>query len=451
MQMKRYGDALIILSFALLHAAAAIICRALGVGDSTILTVLTMIMTVILCVRGKFTVEVSAISIILVNIIGYVLGIAAASAIGIFVKSAMSASALSTFLTTELLGWGLVALRRMFPEPKDTDAKISWIIFTVAAMLAARLLIGGVFSPLLFEGESLYGVLRDYVSNTVALLLLLSSTVLFIQFMKKDKEKRTIYLKILAYTVFFFLVSAITSLVVIFMAGGTITGVYFTELLVVGFICEVAVFSFTYLVDYALSASYSMKVERDKANQAKSQYINLKNQVNPHFLFNSLNILDYLVAEEKTVEARDYIRKLSGLYRYMLRNENEPLVQLSDELEYARMYAELVKLRFTDGLEIKYDIADGDMNRYVATFSVQMLLENAIKHNAVSPDVPLVISVTSDGESVRVVNNLVPKLSPVESTGVGLDYIRQNYHDRSGKDIQIVKTDKIYSVSLPLL
>ena len=135
----------------------------------------------------------------------------------------------------------------------------------------------------------------------------------------------------------------------------------------------------------------------------------------------------------------------------MLNNETSPLVSLKEEIEYANMYIELMKLRFQDGLKIETEIREEDYDKFVVTYSVQMLLENATKHNSISPDRPLKIHITSNGEQIIVKNNLSPKINPSSSTGLGLKYIHQNYIDHSGRDISIDKNDETYTVSLPLL
>ena len=218
------------------------------------------------------------------------------------------------------------------------------------------------------------------------------------------------------------------------------------------------------IVDYAVScmavvflAGYAREADaraihaNEEADLAQSQYTNLKQQVNPHFLFNSLNTLDCLVAERQDNEARSYIRKLSGMYRYMLQNEREAVVPLREELGYADMYVELMKVRFPEGLNVEKDIREDDMSKKVVTYSIQMLLENAIKHNSIMADNPLSIRIISDGSKVTVENNVIPKLTPVTSTGLGLKYIQQSYMDRSEKDIIIKNTPGNYSVTLPLL
>ena len=135
----------------------------------------------------------------------------------------------------------------------------------------------------------------------------------------------------------------------------------------------------------------------------------------------------------------------------MLKNEEETTVSLRDEMTYVEMYCDLLKVRFQEGFNLLTDIPEEDMARFVIPCSVQLLIENATKHNAVSPERPLNVSITSDGESITVTNNLIPRVTRSQSSGLGLNYIREQYKERSGKTIVIEKTDDSYTVKLPML
>jgi LytS/YehU family sensor histidine kinase len=173
--------------------------------------------------------------------------------------------------------------------------------------------------------------------------------------------------------------------------------------------------------------------------------------VNPHFLFNSLNILDCLICEETTERASTYTHKLAGIYRYMLKNEEEMIVSLRDELIFVGLYVDLLKERFPAGFEVDIDVPEDLMSRMVLPCSIQLLIENATKHNAVIADNPLTIKVEAMGESIQVSNNIIPKITKIQSTGLGQKYIRQMYLDLTGKQIEITETEDKYSVKLPLI
>ena len=205
------------------------------------------------------------------------------------------------------------------------------------------------------------------------------------------------------------------------------------------------------MVNYTISTGSKMQEEKEKKHAAQYRYQKLKRQVNPHFLFNSLNALDALVWEAPREQTSMFIHKLASVYRYMIKSEDEDFVQLCDELTFVDMYVDLLKVRFSEGFEVEIDIKEEDKARFVLPCSIQLLIENATKHNAVGTENPLIIRVTSDGEQVCVSNNVIPKITRVQSTGLGQKYIRQQYLDLSGKEIRIENTAKEYTVTLPLI
>lgn len=136
----------------------------------------------------------------------------------------------------------------------------------------------------------------------------------------------------------------------------------------------------------------------------------------------------------------------------MLQNEQESLVRLKEEMDFVGMYVDLLQVRFPDGFRVETDLADEALMRSIVPCSVQLLIENAIKHNAVDAASPLVIRITATAESVTVANDLRPKLpASASSTHVGLNYIRQQYLDLAGRPIVIEQTETLYRVTLPLL
>lgn len=208
---------------------------------------------------------------------------------------------------------------------------------------------------------------------------------------------------------------------------------------------------FVFLASYVIMARRKAGSEMEKRHLAQFRYLRLSQQVNPHFLFNSLNILDSLVEEGKNDQARIYIRKLASLYRYMLKNEDETLVKLRDELAFVQQYSDLLEVRFQNGFSLRENIDPACNGRLIVPCSLQLLIENATKHNRTGENDPLVISIDAAGDRVRVSNELRPKFGNVNSTGMGLKYISQQYKDISGKDIKIEKTDNQFIVELPLL
>ena len=324
----------------------------------------------------------------------------------------------------------------------------------MAIILIVRIIIY-IFSSTLFEGGSVLKAVSAFVDNSFILLVMVCLTILFVEQTKDISRKKSKASHVITAGAFLTGISAISATLVgsglPFHFYSPFSAKSFLELLLVAFIAEMMIYSVIYMIEYAITARRNAEKEKDRADLAKFQYLNLKQQVNPHFLFNSLNILDALVLDGQNREASEYIHKLAGIYRYMLRNEEEGTVTLRDEMTYVEMYRDLLKVRFQEGFNVKVSIPPEDLSKHVIPCSVQLLIENATKHNAVSPSRPLNVSVVSDGETLTVTNNLIPKITEAQSSGLGLNYIRQQYRDRSGKGIEIIRTDDFYTVKLPLL
>lgn len=201
---------------------------------------------------------------------------------------------------------------------------------------------------------------------------------------------------------------------------------------------------------YWLKQKEALAAERDKKNKARFQYQQLKQQLNPHFLFNSLNSLDYLIHTDAP-KASEYVRRLAAVYRYFLNIEAEAVVPLSQEVDFVKLYVALLEQRFDTGLQVTIDVLPADMRKKIVPCGLQLLVENATKHNVISKDKPLYINIFSNGDFVVVANNIQPKIHNVESTGLGLNNIQGQYQSMFGKDILIVQTPKSYEVRLPLI
>ncbi len=201
---------------------------------------------------------------------------------------------------------------------------------------------------------------------------------------------------------------------------------------------------------YRKSHEKALDAEILKKNRARFQYDQLKRQLNPHFLFNSLNVLDYLVHTD-AARASDFIKKLAGVYRYLLSKESDPVVSLSDELEFAGMYTDLLKERFDTGLDVSVDIDGKYLHTQIIPCSLQLLIENATKHNIISTTSPLLIRIYIHDDYICVENNYQPRIKTGESNGLGLKSIEGQYQSLFNKSIIIQQTNEIYLVKLPLI
>jgi len=177
----------------------------------------------------------------------------------------------------------------------------------------------------------------------------------------------------------------------------------------------------------------------------------LKQQINPHFLFNSLNILDALI-EEEPAQARAFLDELASVYRYLLRANEQALAPLSTELEFIRSYFHLLKTRHGRGLDIGFYIHERFENHQLPPLTQQLLVENAVKHNVVLPDQPLNIEIRTDESGYLIVkNNLQRKKTRVLSNGVGLSNILIQYR-MLGQPAPVVTEDGgEFVVTVPLM
>ena len=378
--MKISKEFWIILGFALLHAAVALGCRLAGLADEMMLTLLTMLLVVLLCLRCRVDGKMTAISVVLVNVIGVLLGRGTALLFGALFVSPLVIYPLSTFASTLLIGWATLWAVRLYARKMAASVEqvnsLKWLLVAFVFILVMRLAILLFFSEAHEGRNTAVTILLDY-SMTLVVILVLAAYSLRLQ-------------------------------------------------------------------QRALEAA-------ELANLAQYRYHKLKQQVNPHFLFNSLNVLDYLIQEQPREDASRYTHKLAEVYRYMIRSEDETTVHLREEMDFVSQYVDLLKVRFPEGLEVLVDIPEEAMARSVVPCCVQLLIENATKHNAIDRDKPLRIKVCAFGEKVTVTNNRNPKLTQVASTGLGLQYIRQQYRDLSGKSIVVRSDDQNYTVTLPLL
>lgn len=186
------------------------------------------------------------------------------------------------------------------------------------------------------------------------------------------------------------------------------------------------------------------------AKSANAQFESLKNQLDPHFLFNSLNVLSSLI-DENPKQAQKFTASMSKIYRYVLEQKDKELVTVEDELEFARTYCDLLKTRFEDSVDFDFDVKKEDYRRFVVPLSLQLLLENCIKHNFATSSKPLVIKIFSENDTLCIENNLQVREQIKESSGIGLSNIVQRYSLLTKKNVFIEKSEDYFKVKLPVL
>mgnify|MGYP003575612886 CR=1 FL=1 len=197
------------------------------------------------------------------------------------------------------------------------------------------------------------------------------------------------------------------------------------------------------------AAEKAREAELLQKNYAQYRLHALKNQVNPHFLFNSLSVLSSLVHRNADL-AETFVLKLSDAYTYILNQKETDLVTLDEELKFLKSYFFLLQIRF--GSKISLDINVEETKGFsIPPLILQLLLENAVKHNRMSTAQPLSITIDGDGDNLIVQNNINKREKQEESSGLGLENIRQRYLMVDNSEIEVKDDDSVFSVKIPLI
>ena len=317
------------------------------------------------------------------------------------------------------------------------------------AMMFTDLLIN---SPKMFLGRCLFVGLV----YTVVYWLILRQLLIFSRkkFPSTKNYGRRLLLQIVVVFIVFFTIKALLDPIIHPFAEGVIE-----DMQVHNVSMTIGALTVTFLVlgVYETAGFYFqlqksiLEKERLVKNNIQSQLESLKNQVNPHFFFNSLNTLAYLIPENPD-KAENYVQKLSKAYRYILEIRERELMPLEDELKFLDSYTCLLKERFGKNLQIKVDVPTYFLQHKIVPLSLQMLFENAIKHNIISAKKPLLIEVMAEQENVLMVkNNLQRKNQVMNSTKIGLENIKSRYRLVSDKKVEVISSDDSFIVILPLI
>ena len=215
------------------------------------------------------------------------------------------------------------------------------------------------------------------------------------------------------------------------------------------FVTMVVTFSWQLIVSNYRTRKIAIENETLVAENLITRYEALKSQLNPHFLFNSLNTLQSLIEMDKE-KAMDYVQELSKVLRYSL--QNQEVVTLEEEYRLATSFCKLMEKRYGDNLEINFDIDERLMGYQIIPLSLQVLLENAIKHNVISDKQPLAINITSDYKEGKImVNNMIqPKIDKSAGSGIGLANLSERYRLKWNTDIEIINNNVEFCVIIKL-
>lgn len=222
--------------------------------------------------------------------------------------------------------------------------------------------------------------------------------------------------------------------------------VYFTGLAVN------ALFESLWEVMYILDKYKEAAAEKELIEQLQLQqeFDNLKQKVNPHFLFNSFNTLSSLIAEDKH-QAEKFLDELSKVYRYLLTTNDSGISTVEQEIAFINSYYKLLKTRYGAGFDLQVQIDPKLKDHKLPSLSLQLLVENAVKHNVISKTHPVHIVISSTDDALVVENNLNKKTVTVESTGIGLSNIKEKYKLLNRDDVRVEEGNDTFRVTIPLL
>jgi hypothetical protein len=461
MKHRTLSNIAIVIIFALLHFAVAAISRAVDYHDDIPLTMLTIAMVAVIAIRNNTRIEMVALLTLVATITGFIIGSWLWKPLSAVINNEYLAPALSTFIISIVLGLGTNDITRHIKRMRTkSDVPRQYIrnaILAALAILVLRLTYVAMFRYGIFTEGILLQHIQLILENTWTLLVVLVGNIIITTHIPNRHNipatgTRSIMTELCISLTIIPIIVALMAYYDVPHLEHQMSGIVdITRTLSAALIIDIIVATVCILIRVSTLSQRELREERQQKHRTEYQYERLKQQINPHFLFNSLGILDYLVQEEETERASAFIRKLANIYRYMLNNDQKPLVKLSEELEFTKMYIDLLKERFTDGMVVEMEIDSTKTDKMVVPCALQLLVENATKHNIVSPDKPLTIHIATEGDMLVVRNVLQPRTHGQPSTHLGLSNISQQYHDITLRDIVIEKTDNEFIVKLPIV
>lgn len=339
--------------------------------------------------------------------------------------------------------------------------------FTAKSALILSICISVIFAFIMLitylyaRAKDIGGGIRFSDIFTMRMLATSFSNVLILYFLfrfqfgvlKKHKEngKRRLLLFVLGSFFIVFALSAMLARIQWTLLGENLPINYF---LVIHFVKDTVILVITFLFTALLVAwTKQQKAELDirqlSIENLQNRYNALKNQLDPHFLFNTLNTLNGLIGYDDD-KAHEYLDQLSEVFRHTM--QNKQIVNLDNELEFVEAYSYLMKIRYNESLQITYNINEQYGSYSILPFGIQSLIENAVKHNVITNKHPLTITVeTTDRETLTVRNNVCPKTSGTDAVGVGLANLNERYQLMFNRTIEITQNENYFQVEIPLI
>lgn len=345
---------------------------------------------------------------------------------------------------------------------RDWTAK-ALLGFNDTVLMVIGIFILGMFIPVVFFQQSLLQAFECFLTDGIWSILFtaifwMGNRRIIMFFRKHFADDRDLTKRLVKQTVSIAIYTLLVSVAVVYIqmrfqfgdvhrmeSKGTfrLFAVSFTSSILVAAIYEAVYFFMRWKQSIA-------ETEKIKKERISSQLEALKNQVNPHFLFNSLNTLASIIPEDPK-RAVEFVQKMSAVYRNILDLNEKQVVTLEEELDTLEKYIFLVQTRFPENLSFEMHIDDSARDRYIVPMSVQNLVENALKHNIISKKKPLHITLETSGEELVVTNNLQKKITEEKGTGTGLRNIDNRYRLTFGRRITVEETEQTFGVRIPLV
>lgn len=338
-------------------------------------------------------------------------------------------------------------------KPYKRIVSLAWI---VAISIITGIVILSIAYPKGFRSIEVIAFVMGYSVSLGVPIILIS------RFISKNLDKRLPWLKNplkrLVVTILLELLEGVLVLIIVNMVFFMlIWGQSIKEMIETTYNGVIFLFVFTFLGiiiknSYLFFKNWKLSVVNEellKREKLALEYEALKNQVNPHFLFNNLTALSSLVYKDADKAAK-FIDELAKIYRYVLQHKNQDIVELSSEVNFIRSLAYLYKIRHNEDLIVEINLSDST-GKYIIPLALQLTVENAIKHNVISSAKPLKIHIFEENGFVVVKNNLQPKIMVSSSNKVGLENIKTRYKYVTGKELNVIKTDWEFIVKIPIL
>ena len=347
---------------------------------------------------------------------------------------------------------------------------LSDIIMQIKINPASALKIGLIVAFLIFIGNSIVLILMPldeftfdiFISNSINSLLIGGSMAIgitrIIAWLDKkhpwlQNPPKRLFLQLFSTLGFIFLVIGIVILIMTLASREQIPSwtIYETSIFMIKIGVSFLILSM--LVVHAIQFFRNWKKsvimqEQLKREQLDLQYETLKSQINPHFLFNSLNAITSLIKKDPE-KATLFVQKLSDVFRYVLEQKDKEITTVDAEMKFVESYIFLQKIRFGDNLMLNTDVKDWDKS--VVPLSFQMLIENAIKHNVISREFPLTISIYSKNDNYIAFTNNLKKKDPVATSGTGLNNIRSRFSYFTSRPVIVSEDETSFTVEIPVL